>query len=138
MTSGVPWQVTRASSRARQAARDAARAARAAKSTALADQLLALESRIGAAKLSVMPDPGGRSDLIAQPSSQRAIRVGAEGILLVQNRRRNGSHDWTPPGGVVEVASGQRLDEFFADRIFGPLGMTDTAFWAGPAAQPRR
>ena len=40
-------------------------------------------------------------------------------------------------GRVVEVASGQRLDEFFADRIFGPLGMTDTAFWAGPAVQPR-
>jgi CubicO group peptidase (beta-lactamase class C family) len=40
-------------------------------------------------------------------------------------------------GRVVEVASGQRLDEFFADRIFGPLGMTDTAFWAEPAAQPR-
>jgi CubicO group peptidase (beta-lactamase class C family) len=40
-------------------------------------------------------------------------------------------------GRVVEVASGQRLDEFFADRILRPLGMTDTAFWAGPAAQPR-
>jgi CubicO group peptidase (beta-lactamase class C family) len=40
-------------------------------------------------------------------------------------------------GRVVEVASGQHLDEFFADRIFGPLGMTDTAFWADPAAQPR-
>jgi CubicO group peptidase (beta-lactamase class C family) len=40
-------------------------------------------------------------------------------------------------GRVVEVASGQRLDGFFADRIFGPLGMTGTAFWAGPAAQPR-
>jgi CubicO group peptidase (beta-lactamase class C family) len=40
-------------------------------------------------------------------------------------------------GRVVEVASGQRLDEFFADRIFGPLGMTDTAFWADPTAQPR-
>jgi CubicO group peptidase (beta-lactamase class C family) len=40
-------------------------------------------------------------------------------------------------GRVVEVASGQRLDEFFSDRIFGPLDMTDTAFWAGPAVQPR-
>jgi CubicO group peptidase (beta-lactamase class C family) len=40
-------------------------------------------------------------------------------------------------GRVVEVASGQRLDDFFADRIARPLGMTDTAFWAGPAAQPR-
>jgi len=32
-------------------------------------------------------------------------------------------------GRVVEVASGQRLDEFFAARILGPLGMTDTAFY---------
>src|SRR5262249_1022454 len=34
-------------------------------------------------------------------------------------------------GRVVEVASGQRLDEFFAARVLGPLGMTDTAFYAG-------
>src|ERR1700733_10138494 len=33
-------------------------------------------------------------------------------------------------GRVVEVASGQRLDEFFATCILGPLGMTDTAFQA--------
>lgn len=33
-------------------------------------------------------------------------------------------------GRVVEVVSGQRLDEFFAERIFGPLGMTDTGFHA--------
>src|SRR6201994_1817949 len=35
-------------------------------------------------------------------------------------------------GRVVEVASGQPLDEFFAQRIFGPLGMTGTAFYAQP------
>ncbi|HBW20255.1 MAG: serine hydrolase domain-containing protein [Streptosporangiaceae bacterium] len=35
-------------------------------------------------------------------------------------------------GRVVEVVSGQSLDEFFAARILGPLGMTDTAFWAAP------
>ena len=35
-------------------------------------------------------------------------------------------------GRVVEVVSGQRLDQFFSDRIFGPLGMTETAFWASP------
>jgi CubicO group peptidase (beta-lactamase class C family) len=39
-------------------------------------------------------------------------------------------------GRVVEVASGQRLDEFLADRILRPLGMTDTAFWAGPQPGP--
>jgi CubicO group peptidase (beta-lactamase class C family) len=36
-----------------------------------------------------------------------------------------------PVTSVAEVASGQRLDEFFAARILGPLGMTDTAFYAG-------
>ena len=40
-------------------------------------------------------------------------------------------------GRVVEVASGQRLDEFFAERIFGPLGMTDTAFFVPEAERGR-
>jgi CubicO group peptidase (beta-lactamase class C family) len=31
-------------------------------------------------------------------------------------------------GRVVEVASGQSLDEFFARNIFAPLGLTDTGF----------
>src|SRR5215813_4013610 len=34
-------------------------------------------------------------------------------------------------GRVVEVVSGQRLDEFFRARILDPLGMTDTAFFVG-------
>jgi CubicO group peptidase (beta-lactamase class C family) len=40
-------------------------------------------------------------------------------------------------GRVVEVVSGQRLDEFFAERIFGRLGMTDTAFWTGEDGSAR-
>jgi CubicO group peptidase (beta-lactamase class C family) len=40
-------------------------------------------------------------------------------------------------GRVVEVISGLRLDEFFSTRIFGPLGMTDSAFYAGPDDQSR-
>ncbi|SCL34800.1 CubicO group peptidase, beta-lactamase class C family [Micromonospora pallida] len=32
-------------------------------------------------------------------------------------------------GRLVEVVSGQRLDDFFADRILRPLGMTDTHWW---------
>jgi CubicO group peptidase (beta-lactamase class C family) len=32
-------------------------------------------------------------------------------------------------GRLVEVVSGQSLDEFFRSRILGPLGMTDTGFW---------
>ncbi|MGV9299576.1 serine hydrolase domain-containing protein, partial [Amycolatopsis sp. NPDC003676] len=32
-------------------------------------------------------------------------------------------------GRLVEVLAGKPLDEVFAERIFGPLGMTDTGFW---------
>jgi CubicO group peptidase (beta-lactamase class C family) len=32
-------------------------------------------------------------------------------------------------GRLVEVVGGKPLDEFFAERIFQPLGMTDTGFW---------
>src|SRR6266852_2593536 len=34
-------------------------------------------------------------------------------------------------GRVIEVASGHGLDEFLASRVFGPLGMTETAFFVG-------
>ena len=40
-------------------------------------------------------------------------------------------------GRLVEVVSGQSLAEFFAERIFRPLGMTDSAFWAGPEEASR-
>ncbi|MBB1157347.1 MULTISPECIES: serine hydrolase domain-containing protein [Amycolatopsis] len=32
-------------------------------------------------------------------------------------------------GRLVEVLAGKPLDEVLAERIFGPLGMTDTGFW---------
>ncbi len=43
-------------------------------------------------------------------------------------------------GRVVEVASGQSLDTFFAERILGPLGMHDTSFALrdGRRRAPRR
>ncbi|MEV0693935.1 serine hydrolase domain-containing protein [Streptomyces sp. NPDC050388] len=34
-------------------------------------------------------------------------------------------------GRIIEVVSGQPLDTFFAERIFGPLGMTDAGFQIG-------
>jgi CubicO group peptidase (beta-lactamase class C family) len=40
-------------------------------------------------------------------------------------------------GRVVEVASGQSLDRFFAERIFKPLGMEDTHFWVPEADRQR-
>jgi CubicO group peptidase (beta-lactamase class C family) len=40
-------------------------------------------------------------------------------------------------GRIVEEASGQRLDEYFNDHIFGPLGMPDTSFLPNPALRQR-
>lgn len=40
-------------------------------------------------------------------------------------------------GRVVEVVSGQSLAEFFRDRVFAPLGMTDTSFWLAEADEER-
>ena len=40
-------------------------------------------------------------------------------------------------GRLVEVLSGQPLDVFFKERIFDPLGMKDTAFYADAARQDR-
>src|SRR5918911_3615621 len=40
-------------------------------------------------------------------------------------------------GRLVEVVSGQALDAFFAERILGPLGMVDTAFWTPPEKHSR-
>ncbi|GAB3970575.1 serine hydrolase domain-containing protein [Plantactinospora veratri] len=40
-------------------------------------------------------------------------------------------------GRLVEVVSGQSLDAFFTDRILGPLGMTDTGWWAEGADADR-
>ena len=33
-------------------------------------------------------------------------------------------------GRVIEIVSGQPLEQFFSDRIFNPLDMKDTVFWA--------
>ena len=49
-------------------------------------------------------------------------------LLFEPGAEWNYSHSTDVLGRVVEVASGQSLDEFFAQRILGPLGMTDTGF----------
>ncbi len=41
-------------------------------------------------------------------------------------------------GRLVEVVAGQSLDEFFRARIFEPLGMNDTGFWAAEGSPAER
>jgi CubicO group peptidase (beta-lactamase class C family) len=43
--------------------------------------------------------------------------------------------DWV--GKMVEAVSGQTLDRYLQEHIFGPLGMNDTAFKIGPAQRAR-
>ena len=39
----------------------------------------------------------------------------------------------TVVGRLIEIWSGQPLDVFLSNRLFAPLGMVDTGFWATPA-----
>ncbi len=53
-------------------------------------------------------------------------------LLFSPGDRWNYSNSTDVLGRVVEVASGETLDQHFSRRIFNPLGMTDTGFWATP------
>src|SRR5437763_17175903 len=59
------------------------------------------------------------------------IVEGPEGILLVQNRRRNGSLDWSPPGGVIEVHEGESVIDGLTREVQEETGIVGTR-WAGP------
>jgi methyl acetate hydrolase len=43
--------------------------------------------------------------------------------------------DWA--GKMVEAVSGQRLDRYFQENLFGPLGMKDTSFSISPSQRAR-
>lgn len=52
-------------------------------------------------------------------------------ILLVQNRRGDGSLDWTPPGGVIEVHEDEALVDGLTREVEEETGIT-VLEWAGP------
>ena len=56
---------------------------------------------------------------------------GEDRLLLVGNRRRNGSVDWTPPGGVIEIHDGEELLDGLAREVEEETGLRVTK-WAGP------
>jgi 8-oxo-dGTP pyrophosphatase MutT (NUDIX family) len=56
---------------------------------------------------------------------------GPDGLLLVQNRRRDGSLDWSTPGGVVEVADGETVRDGLTREVEEETGIRVTE-WAGP------
>lgn len=54
---------------------------------------------------------------------------GPSGVLLVRNRRRNGSLDWSTPGGVVDP--GEEVREALTREVAEETGLVVPA-WAGP------
>jgi CubicO group peptidase (beta-lactamase class C family) len=63
----------------------------------------------------------------------RSAPVHAPGTAAVY-----GDLDFIALGAVVEAASGQPLDVFCRERIFAPLGMTETRFLREPASEAER
>lgn len=58
-----------------------------------------------------------------------AVIEGPEGLLLVRNRRRNGDHDWTPPGGVID--EGEDVLVGLTREVAEETGLVVTE-WEGP------
>lgn len=59
------------------------------------------------------------------------IIEGPGSLLLVQNRRRDGRTDWSPPGGVIEVADGESVEDGLTREVKEETGITVTE-WSGP------
>jgi 8-oxo-dGTP pyrophosphatase MutT (NUDIX family) len=59
----------------------------------------------------------------------------ADGLLLVRNRRRNGSTDWSPPGGVID-ANDASLLHGLAREVEEETGLVVTE-WEGPLYEVR-
>jgi 8-oxo-dGTP diphosphatase len=55
--------------------------------------------------------------------------LGEGGLLLVRNRRRNGDHDWSPPGGVID--EGETLLAGLTREVEEETGVVVSA-WQGP------
>ena len=73
-----------------------------------------------------------RREQIGRPDESledMCVRLAKLPLVFSPGERWNYSHSTDVLARVVEVISGQTLDVFFRERIFGPLGMGDTDFF---------
>jgi CubicO group peptidase (beta-lactamase class C family) len=73
----------------------------------------------------------------AEPTCATAERLAALPFVAQPGARWVYGYNTDVLGCVVERAAGAPLDRVFAERITGPLGMTDTRFFLPPAARTR-
>jgi 8-oxo-dGTP diphosphatase len=66
------------------------------------------------------------------PVAPGAGAASVDGVLLVENRRRNGTSDWTPPGGVIDP--GEEVVEGLTREVREETGL-EVLRWAGPIYQ---
>ena len=71
------------------------------------------------------------------PRRARSTDWCASPLLFEPGTRWNYSESTTVLGRLVEIWSGQPLDEFFRTRILDPLGMADTDWWCPPRRADR-
>ena len=70
--------------------------------------------------------------------AQAVPRLGGAAAAVPARHRAGATASSTDVlGRLVEVVSGQTLGDFLRQRIFEPLGMTDTRWWVDPAATTR-
>lgn len=73
-----------------------------------------------------------RREKIARPDetlAEMCVRLAGLPLVFSPGTRWNYGHSTDVLARVVEIVSGQTLDVFFRERIFGPLGMDDTDFF---------
>lgn len=89
----------------------------------------------------VLPQEMDELDLIFKPDqgllSDNVVKLSSLPLGFQPGTRWEYSVGIDVIGRVVEVASGQPLDQFFADQILGPLGMSETGFSVAPDALDR-
>jgi CubicO group peptidase (beta-lactamase class C family) len=80
-------------------------------------------------------DPAGRKlylDSFARDSTLKESRLARLPLAHQPGEVWEYGYSADVLGRVVEVASGQPLDQFLDSRLFKPLGMVDTSFWVPP------
>ncbi|WP_170324910.1 serine hydrolase domain-containing protein [Ruegeria arenilitoris] len=89
----------------------------------------------------VLPKAMDEQDLMFKPNqgllANRVTDLAALPLAFQPGSRWEYSVGIDVLGRVIEVVSGQTLDQFFAQEILGPLGMQDTGFRVSPGAGDR-